>query len=105
VSGPTPEERAELLRLEADAADRRRRRELLEAEAHNAAIRKAYREWRGIPEPPTKGPGPVTTAAEVEEARQYLKAHGQDSGERAIAKYLGVSRDAVRWAEGKGRRG
>ena len=46
----------------------------------------------------------MTTLAEVEATREMLAAAGQPSGERSIAKWLGVSRDAVRYAQGKDRR-
>ena len=50
------------------------------------------------------GPDPMTTLAEVEATREILSGAGQPSGERSIAKWLGVSRDAVRYAQGKDRR-
>ncbi len=50
------------------------------------------------------GPDPMTSLAEVEATREMLAAAGQPSGERSIAKWLGVSRDAVRYAQGKDRR-
>lgn len=59
-------------------------------------------EW--VREPERPGPRPMTTAEEVELARQELEDRGMPSGERSIAKLLGVSRDAVRYALGKDRR-
>lgn len=50
------------------------------------------------------GPSPMVTASEVDRARETLIAQGRHSGERSIARLLGVSRDAVRYAEGKDRR-
>ena len=50
------------------------------------------------------GPDPMTTLAEVEATRQILAAAGQPSGERSIATRLGVSRDAMRYVQGKDRR-
>jgi hypothetical protein len=49
------------------------------------------------------GPSPMTTEEEVERMRAELVAAGKPSGERSIAAALGVSRDAVRYAEGKDR--
>lgn len=50
---------------------------------------------------PTSGPRPMVAAEEVEAMRQKLEADDMPSGERSIAKALGVSRDAVRYALGK----
>ena len=69
------------------------------AEKMNRLIREDYRRSRR-----TRGPEPMTRLEEVEAAREALKAADQHSGERAIAKKLGISRDAVRYALGKDRR-
>lgn len=61
------------------------------------------------PEPPAagasaRGPRPMTTPEEIVQAKRRLEAAEKPSGERPIAKELGVSRDAVRYALGKDRR-
>jgi hypothetical protein len=53
---------------------------------------------------PTHGPKPATTREEVDRTRRLLADRGKPTGERAIGAYLGVSRDAVRYALGKDRR-
>ena len=55
-------------------------------------------------DPPRPGPRPLITRADVEGARRDLQRGGAASGERSIAKILGVSRDTVRYALGKDRR-
>jgi hypothetical protein len=50
------------------------------------------------------GPPPATTPQAVARARRELEAEGRPSGEKAIGERLGVSRGAVRHAEGKDRR-
>lgn len=50
------------------------------------------------------GPPPMTTADEVERIRRRLVEDERPAGERSIAKEIGVSRDAVRYALGKDRR-
>jgi hypothetical protein len=53
---------------------------------------------------PRHGPRPMTNPAEIHAKRAELLAAEQPHGERSIAKALGVSRDAVRYALGKDRR-
>jgi hypothetical protein len=50
------------------------------------------------------GPPPASALPMVEEARRALASEGRPSGERSIAQRLGVSRGAVRHAQGKDRR-
>ncbi|HYK96140.1 MAG TPA: hypothetical protein VE011_09785 [Candidatus Dormibacteraeota bacterium] len=66
----------------------------------------ALRRQAHHPEPrPTRPGAPAATNSEaVAAARQRLVEAGQPSSEQAIATQLGVSRGAVRWAEGKDRR-
>lgn len=110
--------RARCLRLNAEAKER------AEAEAAGttvAAMRQAKAERRARTrereavadlsrardhvERGRRGPRPMTTAEEVERVRAELEASpGESPGERSIAKRLGVSRDAVRYALGKDRR-
>jgi hypothetical protein len=48
------------------------------------------------------GPSPMLTREQVERTGQDLASRGLPDGERSIARQLGVSRDAVRYALGKG---
>ena len=50
-----------------------------------------------------KGPAPMTTAEQVEATRRQLVDDDLPAGERSIARRLGTSRDAVRYALGKDR--
>lgn len=52
----------------------------------------------------TPGPRGIVSKAEVEAKRVELVANDEPAGERSIARALGVSRDAVRYALGKDRR-
>jgi hypothetical protein len=54
--------------------------------------------------PGSRGPRPMTTREAVDAMRRQLVDDSEPSGERPIAKRLGVSRDAVRYALGKDRR-
>jgi hypothetical protein len=58
-----------------------------------------------VPRPSgTRGPRPMVEREAVERTRRELVTNGEPSGERMIAKRLGVSRDAVRYALGKDRK-
>jgi hypothetical protein len=109
-------QRAEDLRLAETAgvsvsAIREARAEKAEREAYRRRELElaAARAIVGTPPPPVagvrrRGPRPMTTRAKVEAKRAELEADGEPAGERSIAKALGVSRDAVRFALGKDRR-
>lgn len=95
----------------AAAADRRHERVLLEEAIIMLRQRRDARDHRlqvlaKLTERPRaiKGPKPMTTDREIATARQKLMDAGRDYGERSIARELGVSRDAVRYALGKDRR-
>lgn len=74
------------------------------AERLEAGRVEALRRARAATGSPQSGPQPMTTIPEVERARRDLQAEGVWAGERSIARKLGVSRDAVRYALGKDRR-
>jgi hypothetical protein len=57
-----------------------------------------------LPKGSRSGPRPMVSREEVERTRRELLDDRWPAGERSIAKVLGVSRDAVRYALGKDRR-
>ena len=76
-----------------------------DAAEHAAELERARRIVHKRPSADTRhDPRQTFTEAEVESARATLHKLGLPSGERAIAKHLGGSRDAVRYALGKDRR-
>jgi hypothetical protein len=59
---------------------------------------------RATRQPSRPGPPPMATGDQVEAMRELLAASRRPSGERSIARELGISRDAVRYALGKDRK-
>ena len=102
-------ERAAIAAGDAETAVQRRgervlmEQQVIELRALKARFERTVARLPG-PTPSKHGPKQMVTALEIARKRQELVEQDLPHGERPIAKALGVSRDAVRYALGKDKR-